>query len=437
MLIDLIRVPDPNSIDDLLDEPLGLMYLGAGLKKNSYQARITNLAGCSFENWKSRIKEADLYGIQLYTPTANIGIEIAKFIKANFPGRPVICGGAHPTALPDSEELHVFDNIVVGEGENSIVAVADSYRDKRRMPRLVKSNFIEDLNTIPFPDRGLVDMGIFHRKVGGERCFGIIGSRGCHYKCAFCDRSLFGEKLRMRSIDNVVEEIKEAVSGYGIRHFEFFDDIFLSDKKQLSEFKRKVDGLGIIYRCNSRADTLPEERYRMLYDSGCRTVCFGIESGSQKILNAMRKGTRVEQNFKAIKMAREAGLTTIGYFILGFPGETKETIRETLEFIKKSDTDQAQFYTFIPLPGCEAYKYPERFGARIISRDFSDYYLIAGEGGRGGKTVDTEYLTADELQEELTKIRQFLKERGSRGHMQDYYVDKLQYKKGEERVGIK
>lgn len=430
MLIDLIRIPDPSCIDDLLDEPLGLLYLGASLRKKDYQVRITNLAGLSLsENWKSNIKEADLYGIQLYTPTVNIGIEIAKFLKENFSKRPVICGGAHPTALPDSKDLSIFDNIIIGEGEKSIITVADSYRDKKSPPRIIKSSFIKNLDSIPFPARDLVDMGMFHRKVDGKRCFGIIGSRGCYYKCAFCDRSLFGERLRSRSVNNIVEEIKDNISRYNVRHFEFFDDIFLVGKKQLNDFVNKVEDLGIIYRCNSRTDTLSPERCRMLYNSGCRTLCFGIESGSQKILNTMKKGIRVEQNLKAIKMAQEAKLTTIGYFILGFPGETKETIRETIEFIKNSDINQAQFYTFIPLPGCEVYKYPERFGAQIISRNFSDYYLIAGDDGKGGKTVNTQYLTADELQEKLINIRQFLKERGSKGHLQDYYVRKLQYKK--------
>ncbi len=429
MLIDLIRVPDPNCIDDLLDEPLGLLYLGASLKNNGYEVRITNLAGCSFENWKPKIKEADLYSIQLYTPTVNIGIEIAKFIKANFPQKPVICGGAHPTALPDSEDLSIFDNVVIGEGEKSIVIVADSYRNNNRISRIVKSNFIEDLDSIPFPDRNLVDMDMFHRKVDGKRCFGIIGSRGCYYKCAFCDRSLFGEKLRARSVDSVVEEIKHIISRYNIGHFEFFDDIFLAGKKQLNDFGNKVKDLGIIYRCNSRADTLSPERCRMLYDSGCRTLCFGMESGSQRILDAMKKNITVKKNFEAIKMGQEAKLITIGYFMLGFPGETKQTIQETIEFIKESDIDQAQFYTFIPLPGCEVYKYPEKFGVQIISHDFSDYYLIAGDDGKGGKTINTQYLTADELQEELIKIRQFLKERESKGYLQDYYVQKLRYKK--------
>jgi radical SAM superfamily enzyme YgiQ (UPF0313 family) len=427
MLIDLIRVPDPNCIDDLLDEPLGLLYLGTCLKENGYQVRITNLAGHTTESWKSEIKPADLYGIQLYTPTVNIGIEIAHFIKNKFPEKPVICGGAHVSALPESKELYIFDHIVIGEGEKSISFIADAYKDKRPVSRIIKSSFIEDLDSIPFPDRSLIDMNIFHRKVEGHRCFGIIGSRGCCYKCAFCDRSLFGEKIRVRSVDNIVSEIKNNIQKYSIRHFEFFDDILFPERNALIKFKNSVKDLNIIYRCNCRADMLTEERCKLLYESGCRTLCFGIESGSQKILNAMRKNITVEKNLKAIKMAQKYNLIVIGYFILGFPGETKQTIQESVDFINVSDIDQAQFYTFIPLPGCEVYRYPENFGVKTISNDFSQYYLITGNDGRGGMAMDTETLSSEDLQNELKSIRKFLKGRCSKGHVQDYYINKLKY----------
>ncbi len=427
MLIDLIRVPDLSCIDDLLDEPLGLLYLGSVLRENNYKVRITNLAGHSSESWKPKIKEADLYGIQLYTPTANIGIEIAKFIKGIFPNKAIICGGAHPSAIPESEELAVFDHIVVGEGEESIIKIVNAYNSGKIIPRIVRGSFIEDLDSIPFPAWDLVDMNMFHRKVDGKRCFGIVGSRGCFYQCAFCDRSLFGERVRFRSVENIVNEVRKIISNYEVRHFEFFDDMFTINKRRLIEFKDKVKALNISYRCNGRADILSKKIYDLLYDSGCKVICFGIESGSQKMLDLMKKGTTVEKNLKAIEIAQEAGLIVIGYFILGFPGETRQTIQESIEFIEKSNIDQAQFYTFIPLPGCEVYRHLERFGAKIISRDFSDYYLVTGTDGRGGKTVETQFLSADEIQEEMKKIRKFLKERTSKGYIQDYYTDKLKY----------
>ena len=427
MLIDLIRVPDPTCIDDLLDEPLGLMYLAASLREKKYDIRITNLAGHSLESWRGEIKESDLYGIQLYTPTFKIGVDVARFIKSSFPGRPVICGGAHPSALPESEDLKIFDNIAVGEGEISIVNIADAYRDNKKIPRIIRSDFIRDLDSLPLPAWDMVDMMKFHRKVDGERCFGIIGSRGCSFRCAFCDQAIMGNKVRFRSIGNIIYEIKEIINRYGVRHFEFFDDMFTVRKSRLIEFKEKTKALNIAYRCNGRTDVLEKDIYDLLKESGCKVVCFGIESGSQKILDRMNKKNSIENNYKAIKIAQEAGLTVIGYFMIGFPGETIETINESMEFVKRSDLDQAQFYTFVPLPGCDVYKYPEKYGAEIISHDFSDYYLVTGREGLGGRTIETEFLSADELTSQMKRIRKFLKERGFRGKTQDYYKEKLGY----------
>lgn len=428
MLIDLIRVPDVTCIDDLLDEPLGLMYLAACLREKGYEVRITNLAGHTLETCKAEIKPADLYGVQLYTPTSKAGIEIAKYIKQEFPRRPVICGGAHPSALPESKDLDIFDNIVVGEGEISIVKVVDAYRDKTKITRIVKSGFIKDLDSLPLPAWDIVDMMRFHRKVDDHRCFGIIGSRGCTFHCAFCDQAIMGDRVRFRSIDSIVHEIKEVIRRYGVRHFEFFDDMFTVRKSRLVEFKEKTKGLGLSYRCNGRTDILTKETYGLLKDSGCSVICFGIESGSQKILDRMDKQNSVENNYKAIKIAQEAGLTVIGYFMIGFPGETVETINESIEFVKNSNVDQAQFYTFIPLPGCDVYKHPNKYGAKITSHDFSDYYLVTGREGLGGKTVETGTLSADELEAQMKRIRKFLKERGFKGKTQDYYTDKLRYR---------
>ena len=437
MLVDLIRVPDPTCIDDLSDEPLGLMYLASCLKEAGHDVRITNLAGYSTESWKAEIKEADLYGIQLYTSTSKIGIDIAKYIKEKFSDRPLICGGAHPSALPGSEELKVFDNIVVGEGEASIVKIADAYRESanggsasggKKIPRIIRNDFIKDLDSIPLPAWDLVDIMGFHRKVDDHRCFGIMGSRGCSFDCAFCDQAIMGNRVRFRSIDNVVHEIKEAINRYGVRHFEFFDDMFTVRKSRLVEFKEKTKGLDIGYRCNGRTDILTKDTYILLKESGCRVVCFGIESGSQKILDRMNKKNTVENNYKAIKIAQDAGLVVIGYFMIGFPGETLETIEESIEFVERSDIDQAQFYTFVPLPGCDVYKNPDKYGVKIISKDFSDYYLVTGTEGLGGKTVETETLSADELENQMKRIRKFLKEHGFKGKTQGYYKEKLNYK---------
>lgn len=427
MLVDLIRVPDPTCIDDLLDEPLGLLYLAAVLREHGYEARITNLAGHTAESWKTVIKEADVYAIQLYTPTAIHGINIAHHIKKHFPGKPVLGGGAHPSAVPEHEDLAVFDYLSIGEGERSIIKIMDAITKQVPLERIVKSPVIEDLDSLPFPARDLVNMTQFHRKVKGARCFGIIGSRGCCYKCAFCDHALFGSRVRWRSVDNIVAEIQHIIDTYGVRNFEFFDDMFTIDKRRLKDFYSKVKGLNIRYRCNGRTDILDPETYDILRESGCELICYGIESGAQSILDKMQKQTTVEINARAIKMAQDAGLIVAGYFLLGFPGETKETIQKTIDFIEQTNIDQAQFYTFIPLPGCEVWKDPDKFGVRIISRNFADYFLVTGDDGRGGKTIETDSMTAEDLAVEMKRIREFLRKRGARGAVQDYYKEKLKY----------
>lgn len=427
-LIDLIRVPDPTSIDDKLDEPLGLLYLSAVLRRAGYSVRITNLAGHTADSWKQEIKPADMYGIQLFTPTSHHGINIAKFIKQKFPGKFLMCGGPHPTAVPADPRLNIFDTIVIGEGEKVILQIVKDYESGKRPAKIIKGEAIEDLDSLPLPAWDLVDMMSFHRKIDGQRCFNILGSRGCCYQCAFCDRSLFGSKVRFRSIDNVVGEIKEIIKRYGVRHFDFVDDMFTVNKARLKEFVEKTRGLNLKYRCFGRADVHDVEIYKMLKESGCIMICFGIESGNQKMLDRMKKGTSVVQNLKAIKIAKDAGIHTTGFFIAGFPGETKQTIEESKDFVELSGLDQAQFYTFIPLPGNEVAKNPEKFGIKRMSKDYSQYFHVTGTEGLGGKTVDTEWLSADELEAEVRKIRVWLKNRVVRGNVQDYYKEKLGYK---------
>jgi len=428
LLVDLIRAPDPTCIDDLSDEPQGLLYLAAVLRQAGHIPRVTNLAGHTADSWKPEIKEADIYGIQLYTPTAHHGINIAKYIKEKFPRKPIICGGAHPTADPNDPRLEVFDKIVIGEGERALVDIVNSYCEDKELPRIIRAELIKDLDSLPFPAWDLVDMMKFTRKINDKRCFGISGSRGCCYQCTFCDRSLFGSKVRFRSIKNITDEMKEIINRYGVKQFEFFDDMFTMSKKRLQEFAEITQDWGIAYRCNGRADVKDPEIYSLLKRTGCKKLCFGIESGSQRILDLMKKGTTVKQNLQAIQLAQNAGIPATGYFIIGFPGETKETIQETIDFIKESDIDQAQVYTFTPLPGCEVARNPERYGITRMSKDYSDYFLVTGKDGHGGKTVDTKWLSADELQEEVKGVRAFLKEHNWRGDFMDYYKNKLGYK---------
>lgn len=428
MLVDLIRPPNPGSIDDLLDEPLGLLYLGASLRNAGFEVRVTDLAG--EKSWPAcwDIKEADMYGVQLFTPTAHLGIQAAKLIKKKYPWALVVAGGPHVSACADSDGMTAFDIVVQGEGEGALVTIAEAYKSHwKNFPSYLPSP-IEDLDAVHFPARDLVDMNAYHRKVDGHRCFGIVGSRGCPHKCLFCDRSLFGNTVRFRSIENIVLEIQHVVSKYGVRHFEFFDDMFPGNKKRAKEFCERTKGLGLSFRCNSRADKTDPEYYSLMKQAGCDMLYLGIESGVQELLDLMKKGTTVEKNIEVIKIAQDAGLKVGGYFILGFPGETHHTITQTMAFVERSGLDQAQFYMFIPLPGSEVYRDLDKYSGKLLTNDYSEYYHVAGSDGHGGRVIETPWLNADQMQEEMQRVRAYLRERGSRGEMQDYYKKELKYK---------
>lgn len=424
MRVNLIRPPNPASIDDMLDEPLGLLYLGATLRLAGYDVRITDLAmGGSWDTG-----EAEVYCIQLFTPTAHLGIQIAREIRQKYPGALIVAGGPHVSAV--DKGLDAFDSVMKGEGEIEL----PYWLKEPMMPAIIESAKIDDLDSLPFPARDMVDMMAYHRKVDNHRCFGIIGSRGCPHHCVFCDRSLFGSKIRFRSIGNIVDEIKHVIDKYGVRHFEFFDDMFPGTKARLEEFCDKTEGLELVFRCNARADIADFNYYSMLKRAGCNMLYFGIESGVQEILDLMKKGTTVEKNLQVIKTAQDAGLKVGGYFILGFPGETPHTIEQTLKFVEKSGLDQAQFYMFIPLPGSEVYKNLDKYGARLLTTDYSEYYHVAGTDGHGGRVVETDWLSADEMQEQMQMVRAYLRGRGSSGGLQDYYKEKLKYRELPEHL---
>jgi len=425
MTINLIKPPDPSSIDDFLDEPLGLLYLATILKENGIDVKVTDLSNTGYKGYKDVIDlNSDIFGLSLYTPTAWIGLEIAKYIREHKKNALIICGGPHPSAVPWDENLHnIFDYIFMGEAEVSLLEFVQNYiNSSLNSKKIIISSQVKDLDVLPIPQRDFVsDVLVYHRKLNDKRCLGIIGSRGCPFNCAFCDKAITGNRIRYRSISNIVDEIKQLIDKYGVHEFEFFDDMFTIKKSRLQEFYDKTKNWGVSYRCNGRSDNLDPKIYELLKLSGCSHIAFGLETGSQMLLDKMNKKNTVENNYRAIKLARDNNLITMGYFILGFPGETYDTIAETMDFIEKSNVDQIQFYTFIPLPGCDVYNNPNKYGARIISSNFSEYFQVTGTDGLGGMVCETDLLSAEQIREEMIKIRKYIKERTGRGSVQDYY----------------
>lgn len=432
MKIKLINLPQPNSLDDKLDPPLGLMYLCAFLSKHNFDCEIIDLPFVDRGEWKNRLKGADLYGITVYSASLYLAKEAARIVKENSPRSLVVVGGPHPTSLAQdvlSDEPN-FDVVAMGEGELTMLELAQGrplreiqgivFRDGEGTRRTKKRALIDDLDTLPLPERKILRVNRYTRKVCGNFATSIISSRGCCFNCAFCCKDVFGYTVRFRSVGSVVEEVRQIIRDYGIRAFLFYDDTFVIKRERLYLLCEELLKFNITFRCNGNAQHNTSEDYKMLYKSGCREIAFGIESGSQEILNRINKGVTVQQNKRAIIDAREAGLLVKAYLMIGNPGESRGTVEQTKQFITEADPDQFTLFTFVPLPGSDIWKHPEKYKIRIIGRDFKEYFNIAGHN-EGGLVVETEDLSRDDIRILREELLQFLKLRGQRGALQDYY----------------
>lgn len=400
MKILFIHPPQLNVLDNKQDPPLGLLYLAAILEKNGVNVKILDLGGVPENLWEKNIEKADIYGITCYTASLTNTQKISNLIKKNYPESYVIIGGAHPSALPEETiKYKNFDIVVKGEAENIIFDIVNNIKDYKN--NIINSNPIQNLDKIPFPARHLINIYEYSRKVLNRKATNMITGRGCPYKCAFCYKGLYGNTVRLRSAENVIKESEFIVENYNIKAFHFLDDIFTLNKKRLNKILDAFEKMDIWFRCNSRAGLESLEDFEKLYKGGCKEIAFGIESGSQKILDKINKCNTVESNKIAILNAKKVGIRTKAYLIIGLPGETEETIEETKKFIEETKPDSCSLYTFIPYPGTSIWNNPELYDIEIINKNFDDYYII-DTNSRGGITIKLNTIT----NEKLIKLRE-------------------------------
>jgi radical SAM superfamily enzyme YgiQ (UPF0313 family) len=312
--------------------------------------------------------------------------ELAKDLKK---GVVNIFFGTHVTALAkDSLKNKAIDIVIRGEPEVTSKEILDSIAKKKnlkgirgisyRSGKKIVSNpdrsFVENLDDLPYPARDLLKNELYKVPMRGGAFTIIRTSRGCPFKCIFCtSRLYYGNKWRTRTAKSVIDEIKE-IKKLGIDNIFFNSDTFTFDRNFVLDLcgMIKEEELNIKWFCNSRVNTIDEEMAREMKSSGCWLISLGIESGNQKILNFVKKGIVLDQAKKTIRMLNKVGIETIAYFIFGLPGETKETIDETINFAKECNPTYARFYTAVPFPGTEFYEMKLKEG-KIKSFDWSKY----------------------------------------------------------------
>jgi len=396
----------PHSKCDIRDSlgvhppPLGLGYIASYIRTfGDHEVMIYDalLARSTDEDFYSVLESfsPNVVGISgTATPSIYDTYHAARLVKRFDSGTYVVVGGAHVT-FEDTNvlaECPEIDIVVRGEGEAIMEALLRAIETKqglsdvrgityRRNSQIVRNPdmpHIKDLDSLPFPAYDL--LGLKQYFAGSFPWATMITSRGCPYKCVFCSSSrIVGKRWRGRSPANVVEEIEMLEHEYGVREIEFLDDLFTFDKERVREFCKLLNAKGTRFgwTCSTRADIMSRypDMARWLRAAGCHTVYIGAESGSQRILNIMKKGILVDDIVKSVGILKKEGLGVILSFVIGTPSETRQEIDETIDLACRLDPDLAQFTVCTPYPGTPLFDEARRNGW-LVSEEWSRYSVL-------------------------------------------------------------
>ena len=362
--------------------PLGIAYVAAILEQAGVGVKIIDCAvGISWEALSQAIarEQPDVVGLAATTPAFLMAKKAARLAREISPAARILLGGAHVTASPEGAmEGGLFDIGVIGEGEATVQELFANYRagrfenlnrikgiiyhDAAGLHKNAARPFIEDLDSIPLPARHLLPHpGRYGPTPASCRQVPyavIITSRGCSSRCTFCDRTVLGDRCRMRGVDNIFQEIEEVVADYGAKEIRFFDDTFTANKSRAhaicDEFEKRR--LGLSWSCLTKTACVDGHLLRHMRRAGCWQVLYGFESGDDRMLKLLKKGNTIDMNKRAIRLTQEAGLEIRGDFLVGSPGETWESLERTVRFAIDTKLDYAHFNKFVPFPGTELYK---------------------------------------------------------------------------------
>jgi len=380
------------SVVGITSPPLGLAYIASMLRQN-HEVKIIDsiILNYTLRDIEKELQtfNPDVVGIASVTPSIYEAYKVAKIAKKVREDCIVVFGGPHATFMSRQtlEECKYIDIIVKGEGEETIKELIESiekgaplnkvrgitFREKNEIIDSEPRPFIKNIDDIPFPSRDLLPMHLY--KFNGVKYTTMLTSRGCPFKCSFCSSSrLFGGYWRGRSPENVLEEMKIIYEEYNIKNIEFIDDTFTLDQERAEKICDGIikQGWDISWGASSRVDTLSKKLVEKMKKAGCWILFLGIESGSQKILDAIGKRITIEQAKEAVKIIKDAGIQVLGSFIIGFIQDTKETIKETIKFAKSLNLDYAEFSILTPYPGTPIYEYVEKNNL-LLTKDWSKY----------------------------------------------------------------
>ncbi len=399
--------------------PLGLGYLASSLKAAGYKPDLIDL---TFDSQRNKLPlDSDFYGISCTTAIYKNGLEVAAKVKETNPDVPIVFGGPHPTVLPDvTIKNPLVDIIAVSEAEETIVELANNierglplddvkgivFKDKNGTPvKTTPRPPIQNLDVLPFPAQEMFPLKEYFKR-RNLRELSIMSARGCPNNCTFCQPTLkmiFGPNLRYRSPKNMVDEIEQMVDTHNLDMVVFSDDTFTMNIPRTMEITDLMikRGIDVLWRCQTRV-TATKEVLTQMKKAGCVGVAFGVESGSQMILNNIQKGTNLDLIKQAFRYCHEVGLLTHSYTMVGNWGETKETVEATKELLKELKPFNMNVSIMTPYPGTHVYDFAKPQNL-LLSEEWDNYdHILYKTSG-----IKLEHMTPEEVTAAKVEIENY------------------------------
>ncbi len=393
--------------DKFLQYPIFLAYSAAQLKAAGHEVSYIDSVVQEFDIPRT-ISEAvkarpEVIFMETTTPSIVADYENLTLLKEATKAT-VVVGGPHSTYFHRKvlEECPSIDVVIRHEFDTKISAVVSNvqnlndvsgitYRKGSEIIDNGDGEFTTNLDAVPFPDREAVPWKWYLEAWYSRQPFmNLMTSRGCPYHCSFClwPQSMYGHKQRFRSVENVISEVRMLVDRYGVKELNIDDGTFTTNRQRVIEFCRRVrdEKLSIIWTCNGRADTLDEQMLSEMKKAGCKMIRLGVESGSQEVLNKIRKGLTLKQIEDGFRMVKKHGIQALGGFMFGFPYDSRKTVEETIRFAKKLSPDQVQFSISMCYPGTSLYEYAKE-NDLLLAKSFKEFDMTYGPVV---KTVDME-----------------------------------------------
>ncbi len=327
----------------------------------------------------------DVIGISCYTVNMTAVNILADKIKREIGDIPLVLGGIHPTSSPQKtlDEISAVDYVVVGEGERTFEELVDRISSgdstsfqidgvlSRKSAQFKPRSLIQNIDSIPLPKRDFYDQSNY--------IFGapLLTSRGCMYQCVFCaSHVMWTRKVRFRSVDNVIEELKLLKSKFNTKRIRILDDTFVLNKKWIAEFcdKLKKENLSFSFNCSGRINTVDEELFKMLHENGFDSIAFGVESGSPRVIESIKKHIDLSKVPDVIRMANRYGFDTTAFFMTGHRGETLEDIKMSEELFRRSGSNRGELSMLIPYSKTDVGEEAEKNGFKFGVNDYYKFH---------------------------------------------------------------